>query len=96
MKEMRNCCNCGAPLKFNENNYESSVKCQYCRTEYHIDRLGKIEEYKVKLMIRGKIHEFYLSEFRVNNIYSDCYRNSNGKLIANKTSEKMEISLIEM
>lgn len=37
MKEYRNCTNCGAPLHYDETNYGSVAKCQYCGTEYHIE-----------------------------------------------------------
>lgn len=91
-----NCKNCGAPLIYGINNYESIAKCKYCNTEYHIDRLGKIEEYKVKLKILGNIHEFYLSKIEVEPIYGICYRNSNGSLIASESNKKMKIKLIEL
>ncbi len=91
-----NCKNCGAPLIYGINNYENIAKCKYCNTEYHIDRLGKIEEYKVKLEILGDIHEFYLSEIEVEPIYGICYRNSNGSLIAPEFNKKMKIKLIEL
>lgn len=91
-----NCKNCGAPLIYGINNYESIAKCKYCNTEYHIDRLGKIEEYKVKLEILGIIREFYLSEIKVEPIDGICYRNLDGSLIVLESNEKMEIKLIEL
>lgn len=60
MKEHTNCLNCGAPLHYNETNYGSTAKCSYCGTEYHIDKLGRVEEYKVKLKMHNKIISFYL------------------------------------
>ncbi len=60
MNNPTNCHNCGASLKYNEKNYGSTAKCEYCNTEYHIDKLGRIEEYKVKLMMYGKIVTFYV------------------------------------
>ncbi len=95
MEEITNCINCGAPLKYGENEYENLAKCSYCGTEYHIDRLGKIEEYKVNLMINGEIHKFYLSEFKLHHISGDCYRDLNGRLVTNKVKEKREITMIE-
>lgn len=59
-KEMTNCLNCGAPLHYDENNYGSCARCKYCDTEYNIDKLGRVEEYKVKLKMQGKIISFYL------------------------------------
>ena len=30
----RNCCNCGAPLHFNNNELKKYVECEYCGTQY--------------------------------------------------------------
>lgn len=65
MNNPTNCHNCGAPLKYDEKNYGSTAKCKYCNTEYHIDNLGRIEEYKVKLMFYGKIVTFYVGSVMV-------------------------------
>lgn len=90
-----NCKNCGAPLSYGKNKYESIAKCKYCNTEYHIDRLGKIEEYKVKIELFGEIHEFYISEVMVVPI-SEASRNTDGKLIRSNKYEKIKIKLIEL
>ena len=60
MNKVTNCHNCGAPLKYDEKSYGSVAKCKYCNTEYHIDNLGRVEEYKVKIMMYGKIVTFYV------------------------------------
>ena len=59
-KEKTNCMNCGATLHYDETNYGSVAKCKYCDTEYHIDKLGRVEEYKVKLKMHNKIISFYI------------------------------------
>lgn len=59
-KEQTNCLNCNAPLHYNETNYGSTAKCKYCDTEYHIDKLGRVEEYKVKIKMYNKIISFYV------------------------------------
>lgn len=53
-----NCINCGAPL--------TGTKCHYCGTEYHLDDLGRLKEYYVKLEIFGQKMEFYLNSVEVN------------------------------
>jgi hypothetical protein len=62
---LTNCTNCGAPLKFKEQDYGKLAKCSYCDTEYHLDLLGRVEEYKVKLKIMGEVKEFYISQLEV-------------------------------
>ena len=65
MELRTNCKNCGASLHYDETNYGKKVKCQYCRQEYHIDTLGRIEEYKVKLEIYGKVIDFYINSIEI-------------------------------
>lgn len=83
-----NCINCGAPLNNN--------KCDYCGTKYTLDEFGQINEYKVKLNIMGQEKEFYISEIETHCIYSDAYRDINGKLARKKICNKAELKLIEM
>lgn len=68
MEEKINCLNCGAPLHYDETQYGRIARCKFCDTEYHIDKLGRVEEYKVKLKMHGKIISFYLGceEFEPN------------------------------
>lgn len=96
MGEYKNCLNCGAPLHYGKNDYDNIARCVYCGTEYHIDRLGKIEEYKVKLVVFGKIHEFYISELEFYNIYEDVYRNIGGQIVTVESRPKIAIKLVEM
>lgn len=65
--QISNCLNCGAALNYGETDYESVYKCPYCKTEYHIDRLGKVEEYKVKIQVMGEIREFYVDTISMEN-----------------------------
>ena len=48
-------------MQYSKQNYGSLYKCEYCGTEHHIDLLGRIEEYKVKLMWQGHLIEAYLN-----------------------------------
>ena len=58
------CMNCGTSIDYNK--IENGVYiCPYCRNKYHIDKLGYIEEYKVKLMFMGHLLECYLSSYGV-------------------------------
>lgn len=95
MKEYRNCLNCGAPLNYGKSDYENIARCVYCGTEYHIDRLGKIEEYKVKLMVFGKIKEFYICDLNFHNL-CESYRTIVGQLATVESGSKIELRLIEM
>ena len=56
------CMNCGNSINYNEVKNGVYV-CPYCRTNYHIDKLGYIEEYKVKLMFMGHLLECYLQSY---------------------------------
>lgn len=90
-----NCLNCGAPLHYDETLYGKSCKCEYCKTEYHIDEIGEVEEYSVKIKINNKIHKFYISDLKINHINNDCYRDSRGRLHSKKIGTKMTAKLIE-
>lgn len=79
MKEQTNCLNCGAPLQYDETSYGSIAKCKYCNTEYHIDKLGRVEEYKVKLKMQNKIISFYLGSMTYEpNYIEESYMTTSG------------------
>jgi len=83
-----NCINCGAPLK--------NGKCEYCGTEYHLDSLGQVNEYKVKVNIMGQEKDFYIGKIEKQSIFGDSYRDVSGNLITNKICDKLKLELIEM
>ena len=95
MELRTNCKNCGAPLTYHKTDYGKTTKCKYCRQEYHIDLLGRVEEYKVKLEFMGEIKDFYIAEWEIQKIYGDAYRNIEGNLITSKPIKKIKLSLIE-
>ena len=68
-----NCCNCGAVMEYSKQDYGGMYKCSYCGTEHHIDLLGRIEEYKVKLMWQGHLIEAWLQEIEMQPIYEEFY-----------------------
>lgn len=96
MELRTNCKNCGAPLEYDRTKYGKTTKCKYCRTEYHIDLLGRVEEYKVKLEIMGEIREFYIGEIEVHPIVTDAFRGIDGTLITPKPIYKTKLNLIEI
>lgn len=70
MKETNrtNCKNCGAVLHYDLEN--RLAKCAYCGSEYHLDNLGRIEEYKVELEILGQRRTFYINS--ISQEYDHC------------------------
>lgn len=83
--KITNCKNCGAVMEYSKQYYGSMYKCPYCKTEHHIDKLGRIEDYKIKFTWQGKLIEAYLSE--VNCEYPmDSYRSIDGTLKTNFVS----------
>ena len=70
-EERTNCLNCGAPLHYNETQYGSTAKCKFCDTEFHIDKLGRVEEYKVKIKMYNKIISFYIGTMKVEPVILD-------------------------
>ena len=96
MELRTNCKNCGAPLHYDKNDYGKTAICEYCNTEYHIDLYGRVEEYKVKLEIMGKIKEFYIGEWAMHPLCTDGYRGLDGTYIAPKPIYKMTLNLIEI
>ena len=95
---LTNCTNCGAPLKFKEEDYGKLAKCSYCDTEYHLDLLGRVEEYKVKLKIMGEVKEFYISEIEREPELIDCnyLYDNNSHRYSTIHRYRHEIKLIEL
>ena len=75
----QNCINCGALLHYDETSYGKLSKCKYCGTEYHIDMLGRVEEYKVKLKLYNKIIYCYVNSITVQPPEVDTFRTIDGK-----------------
>lgn len=97
MQELTNCKNCGAPLQYNKISYGKTAKCNYCNTEYHIDKLGRVEEYKVSLMIMGKVRNYYISSVAVKPILLDCGRSLDSRVeYVTAMQYKSEITLVEI
>ena len=98
MVERTNCLNCGSPLHYDETSYGSTAKCEYCGTEYHIDKLGRVEEYKVKIKIQGKIVDFYIGEMSVTNrpfLDDTTFYDCKGRTMINKSIQpEIELRLI--
>lgn len=90
-----NCLNCGALLHYDKTVYGRTCTCEYCKTEYHIDEIGEVEEYTVKLKINGKIHKFYISDLEIHNLYNDSCRDLSGRLYQSKIGTKMKAKIIE-
>lgn len=94
-----NCLNCGAVLHYDANNHERMAKCGYCGTEYHIDELGRLEEYKVKLMIGGQVREFYVESISCENAmpeFVSCLDGTRFSFIGSYgTRGRMEITLVD-
>ena len=96
-KVRTNCNNCGAPLHYKEKDFGKLAKCQYCDTEYHIDMLGRVEEYKVKIKIMGVVKEFYISNVICEPEFIETYRTLDGRLERTiPHSYRTEITLIEI
>jgi len=93
---LTNCKNCGAPLTFNKNDYGRTAKCKYCDTEYHLDLLGRVEEYKIKIDVMGKIREYYIGEMSFEPLFDTAYRTIDGKLYYSKPIYKTKLNLIEI
>lgn len=82
-----NCINCGAPLQ--------GTKCGYCNTEYHLDDLGRLKEYYIKLEIFGQITEFYIGTMEVRHDNYETFRNLDGRVSTIKTGPPtIELNLI--
>ena len=96
METLTNCKNCGAPLTFNKNDYGRTAKCKYCDTEYHLDLLGRVEEYKIKIEVMGKVREYYIGEMSFEPLYFDCTRLSDESLRYTKPIYKTKLNLIEI
>jgi hypothetical protein len=91
-----NCKNCGGLLRYDKTNYGKTAKCEYCGTEYHIDLLGRVEEYKIKLEFMGEMKEFYIGKWEMNPIFKESFRGIDGTLITNKPIYKTKLNLIEI
>ena len=82
-----NCINCGAALH--------GTKCDYCGTEYHLDDLGRIKEYYVKLELFGQIREFYIGCIEVKHDNYETYRTLDGRVATFRTAPPtIELNLV--
>lgn len=88
------CMNCGASLHYTEKDYGKEIKCKYCRTEYHLDNLGKVEEFKVKLKIQDRIVNFYISELTIEPIYSEITRLGDNTIKTTQERAQLKLELI--
>ena len=90
-----NCKNCGAPLHYDLEN--RLAKCEYCSSEYHLDNLGIIEEYKVELEIFGQRRTFYINSItqEYDNYKFDCGYDFTGKSYIIHTGGNLTIELVE-
>lgn len=73
------CSNCGASLDVSKTT-SGVCTCEFCRTKYHIDEYGMVEEYRVKLKIFGKTMWFYLESMRAESAPVETYRDINGNM----------------
>lgn len=85
-----NCKNCGGILHY----HDKKAICEYCKTEYHLDNLGRLEEYKVELEIFGKRLQFYISEITCEPIYSEFRRLSDGTIFYREPRNNIKLELI--
>lgn len=94
----RNCCNCGAPLHFNNNNNELKkyVECEYCGTQYGLDENNEIKDYQIELLVHGKKRKFYISNLECTKLFGDAMRDSCGLLHGNVVAEKYKLELVEI
>lgn len=70
-----NCKNCGGILNYDRKSRLAT--CHYCGTEYHLDNLGRLEEYKIELEIYGQRRKFYIEQVTVQPIF-DVMRDIRG------------------
>lgn len=96
MELRTNCKNCGASLHYDRTSYGKTAICKYCRQEYHVDELGRIEEYKVKIDFMGKVRTFYIESFSVDyeKDYTLFYAYDRSRIIKNQKIN-LELSTYE-
>lgn len=96
MELRTNCKNCGASLHYDETKYGKKVRCQYCRQEYHVDLLGRVEENIIKIEIMGTIKEYYIGTITIEPLWFDTGRSIDGTLCITKPITKTKLELIEL
>lgn len=89
-----NCKNCGSVLHF-DREHKLAI-CEYCSSEYHLDNLGMIEEYKVELEVMGERMTFYINCITVEPEYFElettCLNEFNNAVVKrNKDTIKLEL-----
>ncbi|MBQ2870501.1 hypothetical protein IJE86_02240 [bacterium] len=58
-----NCKNCGAPIHYEP--YSGKAICDYCGTEYHVNKQGFITDNIVELELFGQKMKFYINSIEV-------------------------------
>ena len=95
MKALTNCTNCGAVMEYSKQYYGGMYKCPYCNTEYHIDLLGRVEEYKVKFKWMGKLVDAYLSSVKCDyNTMDTTYLSDNQQITLVKSEPILTFEFI--
>lgn len=92
MNNPTNCKNCGAPLKYNTG--KRIAKCNYCNTEYHMDNLGRLEEYKIEIELFGKRMKFYLNQMEMKHDTIEYTTLCDAKRTYIRSSPTIELNLI--
>lgn len=95
MEYRTNCKNCGAPLHYDKTNYGKVSECRYCGTEYHIDLLGRIEEYKIKIEFMGEVRDYYIGSWSVESLPLLEFIGLDGKRFIDTPKYKSKLELIE-
>ena len=70
---------CG--IRISRKNYGSVLSCPYCKTEYHIDKLGKFDEYKIEFEYMGKKVKGYISDVKFKKLWGECEMDVRGRLM---------------
>lgn len=96
MENRTNCKNCGAVLHYDIKN--RLAICDYCSTEYHLDNLGRIEEYKVEIEVFGQRRTFYIES--ITQSYDTCefdcgFADASGKSFVVRTGGNLKMELVE-
>ena len=89
-----NCANCGAVLEYQEKNYGSVLSCPYCKTEYHIDKLGKFDEYKIEFEYMGRRVRGYVGDVKFHKVFNDVGRNLKGELVTSDYKMFLDMNII--
>lgn len=76
---------------------ETRTNCKNCGAEYIVDELGRLTDFKIKILVQGVVKEFYVGCFEVYPLDDGIIgRLLDGTIVRHPVCYKTKLNLIEI